>query len=329
MAEKILITTRSFRKLEGPHQQMLRDAGYEIINSPYDHPASAAELADLVRDVVAVIMGVDDCTAEVIDAAESLRVISRYGVGLDNVDLDAATAAGVVVTNTPGANTVAVAELTLALLLALARHVPQQHDRVRAGSWSPVGGVELAGETLGLIGLGRIGREVARRAAAFDMRILYHDPVPPTAEITDGLGAEARPVDTLLAESDFVSLHLPLTPETRNLIDREALARMKPGAFLVNTARGGLVDETALYEALTGGRLAGAAFDVLAQEPPADSPLLKLENVIVTPHTGSATRQTTLRMGRMASANALAVMRGERPEHVVNPDVYGEGSTDS
>ncbi|MCZ7542691.1 MAG: phosphoglycerate dehydrogenase [Anaerolineae bacterium] len=236
---KILVTARSFRKLDGPHKQMLIDAGLELVNSPHNQPLDAAGMAALVPGVAGVILGLDEVNAAVLARADALRVIARFGVGVDNVDLAAATARGVVVTNTPGANSVAVAELTIALMLALARHVPQHNMVVKGGGWSRITGYELSGLTLGLIGMGRIGQEVARRAAAFEMRLLYHDPVPPPAALAQSLGLSACPLDELLAESDIISLHLPLTDETRNLIDRSALQRVKPSAFLVNTSRGG------------------------------------------------------------------------------------------
>lgn len=292
------------------------------MNSPHDRPLKATELATLVTDVVGAILGLDDVTADVLSQAKHLRVISRHGVGVDNVDLEAATCRGIVVTNTPGHNSVAVAELTLALVLALARRIPY-HDRlVKQGDWARVSGMELAEHSLGIIGIGRIGKEVAKRAAGFGMRILYHDPVPPPQEFLVRVQASDRSLKDLLAESDVVSLHCPLRDDTRNLIDRTALRRIKSSAFLINTARGGLVDEQALYEALTEGALAGAACDVFSHEPPTHSPLLALDNFIATPHIGSATLQTTLRMGLMASENALAVLRGERPANVLNPEVY-------
>ncbi len=322
MRGKILVTARSFRAIEGPHQQILMDAGYELLASPHDRPLDASELAQLVSDVVGVILSVDSFTAEVFDRANRLRVISRCGVGMDNIDLQAATSRGVVVTNTPGANSVAVAELTIALMLALARRIPY-HDRVvRQGHWDRIQGVELLGYTLGLVGMGRIGREVARRAACFGMRIVYHDPVPPPQPLLASQGATYRRLEDLLAESDVISLHVPLQEDTYHLIDHRALARIKPTAFLINTARGSLVDEQALCEALVQGRLAAAASDVFTREPPGDNPLLHLDNFIATPHIGSATLQTTLRMGLRAAENALAVLRGERPADAVNPEVY-------
>lgn len=322
MKGKILVTARSFRNLEGEHQDLLRRAGYELAFSPYDRPLQPGELAELIGDVVAVIAGLDSFTREVFEHAPQLRVVSRFGVGVDNVDLTAATEHGVVVTITPGANAVAVAELTILLMLALSRRLIL-HDRwVRAGQWKRANGMELIGSTLGIIGLGRIGREVASRARAFGMRIVFTDPAPPPEDQVRALEAVALPLDELLSVSDVVSLHLPLTDETYHLIGARELALMKPDAFLINTARGGLVDERALYEALKEGRLAGAAFDVFEKEPPDESPLFQLDNFIATPHIGSATVQTTRRMGIMAAQNALAVLEGQRPEGVVNPQVY-------
>lgn len=319
---RVLVTTRSFRKLDGPHQQILRDAGCEIVNSPIDHPHSAAELADLIAGIDAAILGVDDVNADVMSRADRLKVVSRYGVGYDRVDLAAATDRGVVVTYTPGGNTNAVAELTLGFMLALARNLPRQDRQMRRADWSLLKGRELAGKTLGILGMGRIGQRVAQLAFAFGMTVVFYDPYPPPQDILERLNARPSSVDQLLADSDIVSLHLPLTAETRSLIDRERLARMRPGSFLINTARGGIVDEQALFEALQSGHLAGAAFDAFAVEPPANSPLLALENFISTPHVGSSTEETTLRMGLMASQNALAVLTGKRPEHVANPEVY-------
>ncbi|MCU0510109.1 MAG: hypothetical protein MUC34_17360, partial [Anaerolineae bacterium] len=220
-----------------------------------------------------------------------------------------ATRRGVVVTITPGANAISVAELTIALLFSLARSIPY-HDRVaKDGKWSRVSGIELTGATIGLLGLGRIGREVAQRCKALGMRVISYDPLV-SAEQMEAVGCAPCSVEE------------PLTAETRMIIDAAALTKMKKGAYLINTARGGLVDEEALYEALKAKRLAGAACDVFAQEPPDSGGLVSLDNFIAAPHIGSATEQTTRRMGLMAAQNALAVLRGERPEGVMNPEVY-------
>jgi D-3-phosphoglycerate dehydrogenase len=303
--------------MAGRHQDLLHEAGFEVIHSPYDRPARAHEMADLLADVDGAILGVDEVRAESLARAERLKVLSRFGIGVDALDLAALQARGIVVTNTPGANSLAVAELTFALMMALARNLVAQQGAVKAGSWSPQTGVELAGSTLGLLGLGRIGREVAERAAAFGMKVLFYDPFPPPEAYLAKWGFRLLPLEAVLSASDFLSLHLPLTPETQNLLSAERLALLKQGAYVVNTARGGLLDEAALYAALKDGRLAGAACDAFAEEPPRHNPLLTLDNFIATPHAGSATRQTTLKMGVLAAENLIAVLRGEAPAHRV------------
>jgi D-3-phosphoglycerate dehydrogenase / 2-oxoglutarate reductase len=325
---KILVTARSFRKIEGPHLDILHAAGYELVSSPYDRSLTAAEIAPLLAEVDAGILGVDEINSEALAGAKNLKVISRYGVGYDSIDLNAATTHGVVVAITAGANSVVVAELAFALILALARMIPY-HDRVvKSGKWNRISGIELMGQKLGIIGMGRIGRELASRAAAFGMKIIYYDPIQPPEHLVAAFGGTYRSFEDLLEESDIISLHLPVTPQTRGLINREALAKMKPTARIVNTSRGALVDEDALYEALSQGKLAGAASDVFNLEPCApDNPLLTLDTFIAAPHMASDTLQTALRMGLMASENALTVLRGERlPDNmVVNPEVYARG----
>ncbi len=232
-------------------------------------------------------------TRRVIEQARELRVVGRAGVGVDNVDCDAASERGVIVMNTPGGNSIATAELALGLLFALARHIPRADRTTRAGSWEkkPLTGSEITGKTLGVIGLGRIGRIVAERALGLRMQVLGYDPylAPGSAPIA---GLELAALDELCARADFVTLHVPLSAATHHLLSRERIARMKPGARLLNCARGGLVDEAALLEALDAGRLAGAALDVLEEEPPRkDHPLLGREDVIVTPHMGASAHE--------------------------------------
>jgi D-3-phosphoglycerate dehydrogenase len=318
---KILVTARSFRKTPGRHKELLERSGHQVVESPLDRPLKEAEMVGLISGVDGAILGLDEVTAKVISAGERLRVISRYGAGVDNVDLAAATASGVVVTNTPGANSIAVAELTLGLMLSLARRIPQHHASTRAGSWSRVTGIELAGKTLGIVGLGQISREVIRRASAFDMRIVVQTGYP-DEKLADQYGVEYLPLERLLKESDFVSLHCAVTPERADLIGEKELRAMKPTSYLINTARGELVDEDALYRALQEGWIVGAASDVFIQEPPTGNPLLELDNFIITPHLGATTHESVLRMGVLASENALKVLRGERPLYVVNPEVY-------
>jgi len=321
MSFRILVTARSFRKVPGEHHRLLQEAGCEVVESPQDRPLREAEMVDLIADVDGAILGLDEVTARVIAAGKRLKVISRYGVGVDNVDLKAATEAGVVVTNTPGTNHISVAELTMGLIISLARHIPQYNSSTKAGSWGRVTGLELAGKTLGLIGLGQVSREVIKRAAVFAMRILVHTRYP-DAELTEAYGVEYVSLRRLLRESDFVSLHCNLTTERIGLIGEDELRSMKPTAYLINTARGELVDEAALYRALQKGWIAGAASDVFVEEPPTGSPLLQLENFIATPHVAANTYESIQRMGVMAAKNVLAVLNGERPPHVVNPEVY-------
>jgi D-3-phosphoglycerate dehydrogenase len=318
---KILVTARSFRSTPGRHKELLEQSGHEVVESPVDRPLKEAEMVELIGDVDGAILGLDNVTATVIEAGGELKVLSRYGVGVDRVDLEAATAAGVVVTNTPGTNHIAVAELTLGLMLSLARRIPQHNKSVKEGSWARVRGTELADKTLGIIGLGWISKEVIRRAYAFDMRIVVQTGYP-DKELADRYRVEYVPLEGLLEEADFVSLHCAVTPERCDLIGEKELHAMKPSSYLVNTARGELVDEDALLRALQEGWIAGAAMDAFKEEPATASPLVKLENFIATPHLGATTYESIIRMGTLAVENTLRVLRGERPAYVVNPKVY-------
>ena len=251
------------------------------------------QLLPLVAEIDAwVVRSATKVTRRLLEAAPRLRWVGRAGAGLDTIDVVAAKERGVEVMNVPGANSIAVAELVFGLLLALFRRLPEADASLRRGEWlkSKLMGRELRGKTIGIVGMGKIGREVARRAAAFDMRCLGHDPLVP-AEAIRAAGAEPVGLRELLAQSDVVSLHVPVTAETKNLLDAGAIAGMKPGSVLVNAARGGLVDEPALAEALRSGHLAGAALDVFATEPPGMSPLLSLANVVASPHLGASTRE--------------------------------------
>ena len=269
----------------------------------------------------------DPIDAEVIGAAPRLRVISQYAVGVDNIDLGAATARGIPVGHTPGVLTDATADLTFALLLAAARRISEGIEKVKAGrwrTWEPLGllGADVWGATLGVVGLGRIGAAVARRGRGFQMHVLYHDSIR-KPDLEAELGLEYAELDDLLAQADFVSLHTPLTPETHHLIGEEALRRMKPTAILVNTARGPVVDIEALVQALREGWIAAAALDVTDPEPlPFDHPLLSLPNCIVVPHIGSATVTARERMAVMTAKNLLAGLRGERLPYCANPEIY-------
>ena len=269
----------------------------------------------------------DPIDAEVITAGERLRVISQYAVGVDNVDLKAATARGIPVGHTPGVLTEAAADMAFSLLMSAARRIPEGIEKVRAGqwrTWEPLGllGADVWGATLGIVGLGRIGTAVARRAQGFSMRVLYHDRVR-KPDLGAELGLEYAELDDLLAQADFVSLHTPLTPETHHLITARELGLMKPTAILINTSRGPVVDANSLCEGLRAGTIAAAALDVTDPEPlPPDHPLLALHNCIVVPHVASATVTARERMAVMAAENLLAGLRGERLPYCANPELY-------
>ena len=269
----------------------------------------------------------DRIDAALIEGSPRLKVISTMAVGFDNIDVQAATARGIPIGHTPGALTEATADFAFALLMAAARRVTEAERYVRAGRWKTWGpmllmGQDVYGATLGIIGLGRIGQAVARRARGFDMRVIYFGGSDEGA--ARAIGAERRSFEDVLAESDFLSLHCPLTPETRGLINADALRRMKPTSILINTARGAVVDHAALYQALRDGWIAGAALDVTDPEPiPLDSPLLALDNCIIAPHIASSTERTRARIARMAAENLLAGLRGERLPYCANPAVYG------
>lgn len=317
---KVLVTPRSFRRTPGRHWEKLSQAGFEVLESPSDRPLREEELLGLVKDVDAMIVGLDEVTRRVIEAAKSLRVIAKYGVGVDNIDLEAASEHGIFVTYTPGANAPAVAELTWGLILALARHIVFHHLQLKGGSLARRTGWELWGKTLGIIGLGSIGREVAKRAKAFEMRVLAYDPYLDQEHARE-YGAELCTLERVLSESDVVSLHCPLTPETEGLLGRKELGLMKEGALLINTARRGLVDKIALYKALKEGKLGGAAFDTFEEEVELKSPLLELENFLASPHAGAATYESILRMAELAASEVVRVLGGQAPLHPVSSPV--------
>jgi D-3-phosphoglycerate dehydrogenase / 2-oxoglutarate reductase len=317
----VLVTARSFGRSRPELRGELEGAVREVRWNDLGRPLTGAELREAIADVDGVIAGVDRFDAGVLRAASRLRVIARHGTGTDSVDLDAATNAGVVVTNTPGANAAAVAELAIGLMFALARRIPQGDRRVRAGEYGALPGIELAGRTVGLIGLGRAGREVARRAAALGCTVLAYDPAV-SAEQARRVEATLVERDQVVAQADFLSLHVPVTDATRDLVDARFLSRMKRGAFLVNTARGELVVEEDLDEALEAGKLAGAGLDTTRDEPPRPgNPLLARDEVILTPHSGADTDEARAAMGRAALDDLLAVLDGRAPRHsVVTPN---------
>ena len=313
MPFRVLVTARSFANTAGAHQDLLREGGCELDLRAPSHPYTAEHLREMIAGYDGVILGLDACDASVIERADQLRVISRYGVGVDAVDLPAAARKGIVVTNTPGANMLGVSELALGLIFALARQIPQVAASAKAGGWTRPTGWELNGKTLGVVGFGAIGRDVGKKAVALGMRVLAYDPF--WRGTMDGV--ESATLEHLIAEADVITLHCSLTPDTANLINADRIAAMKTGACIINTARGELVDEDALYEALKVGKLGGAAVDAFRTEPPIGSPLLTLDNFIAIPHLGATTRESVQRMAMMASQNLLAVLKGEDCQYVV------------
>ncbi len=295
---------------------------FDVELNPEDRPLGHDELQEAFTAADAVFPTVTDrIDAEVLSGKPlRARLIGNYGVGFNNIDVDAARARGLTVTNTPEVLTDATADLAMALLLCVARRVGEGERHLRDGAWTGwrpthMMGTQVTGKTLGLIGFGRIGQAMAQRAhRGFGMRVLFFDPFPPSDRVMQELGAERRDtVEAVLQESDFVSLHCPATPENRHLMNAERLSQMKPGAFLVNTARGDVVDEAALDDALDGGRIAGAGLDVFEREPEVAPGLLGRENVVLLPHLGSATRETRIAMGLKVLENALAFFDGAEP----------------
>ncbi|MDI3341504.1 MAG: D-glycerate dehydrogenase [Sphaerobacter sp.] len=310
---------------------LLRDAA-EVVVWPEPLPPDRDQLVQLAEGADGLLtLLTERVDGDLLDRLPTVKVVSNMAVGYDNIDVEACTARGVAVCTTPDVLTETTADLAFALLMAVARRLVESYDVVRAGgwrTWEPMGflGPDVHGATLGIVGLGRIGQAVARRARGFAMRILYTNRQR-EPDLEAKLGVEWRDLDGLLAESDFVSLHVPLTPATRGLIGREQLRRMRPGAILINTARGPIVQTDALLEAVEQGWIWGVGLDVTDPEPlPADHPLLRHPRVLVTPHIASASYQTRARMAELAAQNVLAVLRGETPPRCLNPEVLTRDS---
>ncbi|MBK8822759.1 MAG: D-glycerate dehydrogenase [Anaerolineales bacterium] len=292
---------------------------------PHDLPPTRTQLIEHARGADGLLcLLTDKIDGDLMDAiGPQLKIISNFAVGVDNIDVSAATARGIPVGNTPGVLTDATADQAFALMMSAGRRINEAERFLRAGNWvtwqpSLLLGADFAGATLGIIGFGRIGQAVAKRAQGFDMRVLYYSPNAQPA-----YGAQSVDLDTLVRESDFISVHVPFKPETRHLVNADFLAKMKPNAVLVNTARGGVLDQTALYNALKSNQIFAAALDVTDPEPlPMDSPLLELENCVIVPHLGSASKKTRDMMSLLAAQNLIAGLKGERLPNCVNPEIY-------
>ncbi len=302
------------------------ETAHEVVCNPADHPLPREQILSQIEGKDGLLcMITDTVDTELLQRAPGLKIIANYGVGFNNIDVGAATDRGIPVTNTPGVLTAATADITFALILAAGRRVVAGDRYTREGRfqfWAPLHflGSEINGKTLGIIGMGRIGKAVAKRAAGFDMDILYTGRRRLPVDAESHCKAAYTDMDTLLARSDFVSLHVPLNEQTRHLIDADAIDRMRPEAFLINTSRGPVVDEAALCEALKNGKLKGAGLDVYENEPSITPGLLELDNVVLLPHVGSATIETRTKMARMAADNLLAGLSGQKPPNCLNWD---------
>lgn len=322
---KVFVT----RKIPGTSLDNLKNAGFELVVPDNNRVLTGEELLAGISGVDAILsLLTDKIDGDVMDAAgPQLKVISNYAVGFDNIDVEAATKRGIVVTNTPSDEVnEAVAEHTWALILALARRIVEADEATKHGAyrgWEPdiFLGTNLIGKTLGIVGMGRIGSMVARRAAGYKMNVLYNKRTPdPEAE--QSLGVRFASLDDLLAQSDFISLHVPLTPETRHMINKDAFAKVKKGAYLVNTARGSIVEERDLVEALDSAQIAGAALDVFDNEPDISPELMANQKVIMTPHIASATWEARNKMGEQATNAIIDVLNGTKPQNIVDEKVW-------
>jgi phosphoglycerate dehydrogenase-like enzyme len=317
----LLVTADAFRASAATAEPPALAAGGEVLYPLRMGPLPAEELTPWLSQADAVIAASDHYTAEVLEACPRLRVIVRWGTGYDAVDLGACNSAGVLACNAPGLNIASVADHSVGLMLALARRLPEQLGVIRSGGWAEIRGTELWRKTVGLVGFGAIGKGVARRVRGFDCRLLVFDPSV-SAESVEERGGRLCDLETLFTESDYISIHAALTPENRGLVSGDLLARMKPTAYLVNCARGGLIDEPALVQALASGSIAGAGLDAFACEPLGpDHPLRRLPNCLATPHSAFNSEETAAATNRCVVEQAIEALRGGCPRYALNPEV--------
>ncbi|NLJ39243.1 MAG: phosphoglycerate dehydrogenase [Candidatus Atribacteria bacterium] len=308
--KKTVILARSFARAAKDPLRRLEDAGIMVEIKKNLDPENEIVVSDLIGDAEGVLVGMDRVGEVVLSRCPNLKVVSKHGVGVDNIDLKAAQKYGVVVANAPGTNSVSVAEMAFTLILTLARQLPYFFEQVKKKDWGATRfGLELEGKIIGIVGFGRIGKTVGQFANAFGMKVLFFDPFIST----DVSSYQKVTLEQLFREADFITLHAPLSDETREMVNDKLLALMKKEAYLVNTARGELINEDALYRSLKENRIAGAALDVFTHEPPFESPLFSLPNVIATPHISSHTREANLKMGNIAAENIIRVFAGQEP----------------
>jgi len=315
---RVLITSRSFSKTTDHALELLKKNNFQVVYQP--GPFKEAQLIDKVKDIDAMIVGADEVSEKVINGANKLKVISMHGSGVDRICLDAATKKKIIVTNVPGGNAEAVADLTWAFILSLARNIIEADQSVKRGEWRTFLGIDVFQKTLGIIGMGNIGKAVARRSKGFEMNILAYDIIK-DKEFAQKLGVTYTSLDTLLKESDYITIHVPLTKETYELINAEKLKLMKETAFLINMSRGAIVNEEDLAKFVLEGKIAGAATDVFSIEPPAtDNPLLRTPGIITTPHMGARSYNALNHISLKAAQNVIDVLNGNLANcNIVNP----------
>lgn len=315
---KILVTPTSLQPGKGLQAlETLKAFSEDLVFNTTGKPLSEDDLIPLLKDCDGYVAGLDFVTEKVINACPNLKVISRYGAGFDRVDIAAAKAKGIPVTNTPGVNAEAVGELAMGLIMSIARKIPYLDGQTRSGEWVRSTGMELKGKTLGIMGLGAIGKVVARCAQGFGMNVIAYDPFI-NKEYCAEKGIGVCTFDEVVTQANVISLHLPLNAETKHLIGEEAIAKMQQGTIVVNTSRGGIIDEDAAYKALKAGKLGGLGLDAFEMEPPTGSPLFELNNVVVTPHTGAHTKEATDNMANSSVKNLIDVLSGNECPFVVN-----------
>lgn len=321
MAAKILVV---FGEIEGgickQAEKVLKDKGYSVEAFYTDVSISEKELLTQVPDLEAMIVSLEEVNEKVLEKAKKLKVVCKFGVGVDNIDIKAATKRHIVVTNIPGANAESVADLAFGFITGLAREIIQSDRLTKGSEWKVTLTHEVYEKVLGIIGLGQIGKAVARRASGFNMKILAYD-IQRDQEFSRKHEVSYVSLEELLKKSDFVTIHTPLTPQTKGMIAKKQLEMMKNSAYIINTARGGIIDEEALYQLLLEGKIQGAALDAYSAEP-YEGALLKLDNVICTAHIGGTTYEAINRMWPIAVDNVVKVLDGQRPSYVVNPEVY-------